>query len=80
MGIAVGLPGSLAIGRSRALSDKSDKSDESDESDESGNRRLVAPRRGAFFIAQVSEGRSPDDPGLPIASPSPLDPDRGRSK
>ena len=43
----------------------------------SGERE--APRRGAFFIAQVSEGRSPDDPGNADGSLSPLDPARGRS-
>ena len=38
-----------------------------------------APRRGAFFIARVSEGRSPDDPGDGAGFLSPLDPARGRS-
>ena len=41
------------------------KSDVSDKWDKIAHRASgTAPRRGAFFIAQVSEGRSPDeDPG-----------------
>ena len=44
-------------GDGRLSSDGSDRSDGLDRSDEE------APRRGAFCVARVSEGRSPDDPG-----------------
>ena len=40
---------------------------------------VEAPRRGAFFVARWSEGRSPDDPGLSMPSLIILDPARGRS-
>ena len=39
-----------------------------------GNQRLAAPRRGAFCIARVSEGRSPDDPGNATGPPLPSTP------
>ena len=44
-------------GEGSLSSDGSDRSDGSDKSDGE------APRRGAFCVARVSEGRSPDDPG-----------------
>ena len=52
-------------GEGSLSSDGSDRSDGLDGSDGE------APRRGAFCVARVSEGRSPDDPGLPIAPLSP---------
>ena len=52
-------------GEGSLSSDGSDRSDGLDKSDGE------APRRGAFCVARVSEGRSPDDPGLLIAPLSP---------
>ena len=50
----------IGLGRASDASDSSDLSDLSDKIVRTTGRH---PGRGAFFVARVSEGRSPDDPG-----------------